>query len=258
MAGTALEVHPDRLLPADPGTRAIARTLYDRVRQLPLISPHGHVDPAVLLDNRPFPDPTALLLTPDHYVTRLLHADGVELAALGVGQGELSQNASRQAWRLLCERWHVYQGTPVSYWLEAELAEIFGVTVAPSASTADTIYDQIGAALADDAFLPRALFERFGISVLATTDDPCSDLTAHATLVDDPAWNGRVVPTFRPDRYLEAGQDGWAGAVSALGTRPHASTGRRWPARQEPRRPSRSAGTCCWRWRGCRARTAWS
>jgi glucuronate isomerase len=225
MAGTALEMHPHRLLPADPGTRTIARNLYDRVRQLPLICPHGHVDPAVLLHNRPFPDPTTLLVTPDHYVTRLLHADGVELSALGVGQGELSENASRQAWRLLCERWHVYQGTPVRYWLEAELAEIFGVTVAPSAHTADAIYDQIGAALADDAFRPRALYERFKISVLATTDDPCSDLAAHAALADDPAWQGRVIPTFRPDRYLEPGQPRWADAVAALSKAADIDTG---------------------------------
>jgi glucuronate isomerase len=149
VAGTALEAHPDRLLPVDPGTRAIARRLYDRVRQLPLIAPHGHVDPTVLLDNRPFPDPTTLLVTPDHYLTRLLHADGVELSTLGIGQGALSESASREAWRQLCGRWHVYQGTPVRYWLEAELAEIFGVTVAPSARVADAIYDQIGAALAE-------------------------------------------------------------------------------------------------------------
>jgi glucuronate isomerase len=225
MAGTPLELHPDRLLPADPGTRSIARRLYDHVRELPVIAPHGHVDAALLLDDHPFRDPATLLVTPDHYVTRLLHADGIELAALGVGQGELSEGASRQAWRLLCERWHVYQGTPVRYWLEAELADIFGVTVAPSAGTADAIYDQIAAALADDAFRPRALFERFGISVLATTDDPASDLAAHAALAADPAWYGRVVPTFRPDRYLEPGQTGWAEAVTALGKAADVDTG---------------------------------
>jgi len=225
MTRTALEVHPDRLLPTDPGTRAIARDLYDRVRRLPLICPHGHVDPTVLLDNRPFRDPATLLLTPDHYVTRLLHADGVELSALGVGQGDLSEKASRQAWRLLCERWHLYQGTPVRYWLEAELAQIFGVAVVPSADTADVIYDQVAAALAEDAFRPRALFDRFKISVLATTDDPCSDLAAHTALAADPAWPGRVIPTFRPDRYLEPGQPGWADVVAALGKAADIDTG---------------------------------
>ncbi|MFC7530030.1 glucuronate isomerase [Actinoplanes sp. GCM10030250] len=220
-----LEVHPDRLLPADPGIRAIARRLYDNVRDLPVISPHGHVDAGLLLEDRPFRDPATLLVAPDHYVTRLLHADGVPLSDLGVGQGELSEAAARQAWRLLCERWHVYQGTPMRFWLEAQLAEIFGVTLVPSAGTAELIYDQIAASLADHAFRPRALYERFGISVLATTDDPCADLSAHAALAADPAWRGRVIPTFRPDRYLEPAQDGWADAVARLGATADVDTG---------------------------------
>ena len=119
--GAAQSLHPDRLLPAEPGDRAIARRLYDAVRDLPVISPHGHVDPRLLLANEPFPDPATLFVTPDHYVTRLLHADGVGLDALGVGQGPLSEAASRAAWRLLCERWDLFRGTPVRFWLEAEL-----------------------------------------------------------------------------------------------------------------------------------------
>ena len=130
-------LHPDRLLPAEPGERAIARRLYDAVRDLPVISPHGHVDPRLLLDDEPFPDPATLFVTPDHYVTRLLHADGVGLDALGVGQGPLSEQQSRSVWRLLCERWELFRGTPVRFWLEAELAGIFGVTVRPSKQTAD-------------------------------------------------------------------------------------------------------------------------
>jgi glucuronate isomerase len=225
MAGTPLRLHPDRLLPADPGVRAIARRLYDHVRDLPVIAPHGHVDAALLLDDRPFPDPAALLVTPDHYVTRLLHADGVALSDVGVGRGGLSEEESRRAWRLLCERWHVYAGTPVRFWLEAELADIFGVTVTPSAATADLIYDQIAAALTDDAFRPRALYRRFDISVLATTDDPCADLSAHAALAADPGWPGRVIPTFRPDRYLEPADDGWGQAVGRLGASADVDTG---------------------------------
>jgi glucuronate isomerase len=225
MAGTPLRLHPDRLLPADPGVRAIARRLYDHVRDLPVIAPHGHVDAALLLEDRPFPDPAALLVTPDHYVTRLLHADGVALSDLGVGRGGLSEEASRRAWRLLCERWHVYAGTPVRFWLEAELADIFGVTVTPSAATAEPIYDQIAASLTDDAFRPRALYRRFAISVLATTDDPCADLSAHAALAADPAWHGGVIPTFRPDRYLEPADDGWVQAVGRLGAAADVDTG---------------------------------
>ncbi|MCP2311107.1 glucuronate isomerase [Kitasatospora paracochleata] len=212
-----LRPHPDRLLPADPGVRALARRLYASVRALPILSPHGHVDPRPLVDDVAFPDPATLLVTPDHYITRLLHASGVGLAELGVGQGPLTERQARVAWRRLCEHWYVFRGTPVRYWLESELAEIFGVTERPDAANADRLYDRIAERLAEDAFRPRALFDRFGIEVLATTDDPCDDLAAHRALAADPAFRGRVVPTFRPDRYLEPAGAGWAAAVARLG-----------------------------------------
>ncbi|HST67671.1 MAG TPA: glucuronate isomerase [Mycobacteriales bacterium] len=221
----ALELHPDRLLPADPSVRAVARRLYDAVRQLPIISPHGHVDPRILLDDEPFRDPASLFVTPDHYVTRLLHASGVPLDALGVGAGPLAEDQARAVWRQLCSHWPVFRGTPMRYWLDAELGGIFDVTVRPSAATADAIYDQVAERLARPEYRPRALYERFGISVLATTDDPCSDLSAHAALVADPTWSGRVIPTFRPDRYLEAAEAGWPDAVARLGRAADTDTG---------------------------------
>ncbi|MBA8794818.1 glucuronate isomerase [Friedmanniella endophytica] len=204
-----LAADPDRLFPADPSLRPLARQLYERVADLPIISPHGHVPASWLAEDTPFTDPTSLLITPDHYVTRLLHAHGVGLDALGVGQGPLSEPDARAAFRILCGHWSVYRGTPVRYWLQAQLTGIFGVDVRPSAETADAIYDTVAAALATPAFRPRALFERFRIAVLATTDDPCDDLSAHRALADDPTWTGRVIPTFRPDRYLEVGARGW-------------------------------------------------
>jgi glucuronate isomerase len=222
---TALHLHPDRLLPAEAGVRSIARRLYEAVRELPIVSPHGHVDPRVLLENQPFADPAGLLVTPDHYVTRLLHASGVPLEALGVGQGPLDERRSREVWRALCANWSVFRGTPVRYWLESELADIFGVDERPSARTADSVYDQVAACLAEDEYRPRALFQRFGIEALATTDDPADDLCAHAALAADPTWAGRVIPTFRPDRYLEPAGPGWAEAVRRLGEAAGIDTG---------------------------------
>ena len=223
-AGTFVP-HPDRLLPAEPGARAIARRLYELVQDRPLICPHGHVDPRLLLDNEPFPDPTSLLLTPDHYVTRLLHASGLSLEVLGVGEGPLPEDRAREVWRLLCERWDVFRGTAVRYWLESELAELFGVALRLSGHTADAVYDQIADCLRDDAYRPRALYERFGVEVLATTDDPSDDLAAHAALAADPAWAGRVIPTFRPDRYLEPDGPGWRDAVERLADASGVDTG---------------------------------
>ncbi|WP_306204682.1 glucuronate isomerase [Actinoplanes sp. RD1] len=200
--------HPDRLLPPDPAVRDIARRLYTAVRDLPIISPHGHVDPRLLLDDLPFTDPAALFIQPDHYVTRLLHAGGVSLSALGVGSS-LSPARSREAWRTLCEHWHLLRGTPVHYWLSSSLASFFGITSRPSAGNADALYDQI----AGQALRPRSALASFGLSFLATTDDPASDLAVHDAL--QPVV--RVAPTFRPDRYFLIDQPGWPALVSALG-----------------------------------------
>ena len=209
--------HPDRLFPADPGVRALAKELHASVAAAPIISPHGHIDAAMLADDTPFTDPTSLLISPDHYVFRLLHAAGVPLSSLGVGGVSMSPAESRSAWRLLCAHWSVFAGTPVRYWFEVALASVFGIIARPSAANADALYDEINALLATPAFRPRALYERFGIDVLATTDDPCDPLSAHAFLAADGAWSGRVLPTFRPDRYLDPGAAGWAAAVELLG-----------------------------------------
>jgi glucuronate isomerase len=201
---------PDRLFPADPATRDIARRLYERVATAPILSPHGHVDARVLASNEPFPDPAALLVTPDHYVTRLLHANGVSLDRLR------PPTPSREIWAELCNHWHLFAGTPVRYWLEAQLVEVFGVTTTPGAATADAIYDRIAAALASPDFRPRALFARFGIRVLATTDDPADDLAAHRALRDDPTFDGQVIPTLRADRYMNPALPTWAAALDEL------------------------------------------
>lgn len=215
--GPVLTLHPDRLLPVDPTTRAVARRLHEAAADAPIWSPHGHVDPALLVEDRPFTDPASLLVTPDHYVTRLLHADGVPLDRLGVGRGPLDERSARVVWRAFCERWPIFAGTPVRTWLESELVEVLGVDRRPSAATADALFDTISDRLASPDLRPRALYDRFRLQVLATTDDPAGDLAAHRALTADPTFTGRVVPTFRPDRYLEVGAPDWPSAAALLG-----------------------------------------
>ncbi|SOC55101.1 glucuronate isomerase [Ornithinimicrobium cerasi] len=211
-----LQLHPDRLLPAEPAVRDVARRLYGEVAGLPIISPHGHVPPAWLAEDTPFRDPTSLLITPDHYVTRLLHSSGVDLADLGVGQGDLSEDASRAAFRIFCERWPLYRGTPMKLWFESQLVDVLGVDLVPSGDTADQLYDAVAEWIGRDSSRPRALMDEFDISFLATTDDPCDDLGHHRALVDDPSFTRRVVPTFRPDRYLEPAGASWNDDVERL------------------------------------------
>ena len=154
-----------------------------------------------------------MFVTPDHYVTRLLHAHGVRLGQLGLGDHPAD---ARSVWRTFCEHWWLFRGTPSRFWLEAELAEVLGISEQPSADNADVLYDEILARLAQPSMRPRALFDRFGIDVLATTDDPCSDLVVHQALRDDSTWSGRVIPTFRPDRCLDVTAPGWVDQADRL------------------------------------------
>lgn len=205
----ALQLHPDRLFPAEPSTRDVARRLYAGVADLPIISPHGHVPPEWIAQDTPFRDPASLLITPDHYVTRIMHAHGVELADLGVAQGDLGESASRAAWRSLCSHWGDYAGTPVRYWLENEFVDIFGIDQVPSADNADELYDVVAEWIARPTSRPRALMEAFDIAFIATTDDPCDTLEHHRAIAQDASFTRRVAPCFRPDKYLEAGREDW-------------------------------------------------
>ncbi|AZS38175.1 Uronate isomerase [Microbacterium lemovicicum] len=203
---------PDRLLPADRRTRSIARDLYDRVATAPIVSPHGHVPVDWLVRDEPFRDPAALLITHDHYITRLLHASGIDLADLGVGG---SHADPRSVWRRVAEHWHLFAGTASGYWMEEALAGGFGIAESLHSASADHIYERVQTLLDTPGYRPRALFERFRIDVLATTDDPLDDLRGHAELARTPL-PGRVLPTFRPDRYLDPSATGFRSNVHAL------------------------------------------
>jgi len=210
-----LGLDADRLLPIDPSARSVARRLYDAVSDAPILSPHGHVDARLLLDDLPFGDPVELLVRYDHYVTRMLHASGTPLEQLGLDPSIAVD--PREVWRIFCREWYRFAGTASGYWLRSILVEQFGVDEHPDAGNADALYDSIAATLATSAFQPRALFDRFGIEVLATTDDPMDELAAHRALAADSGLSGRVIPTFRPDAYLDPETAGFGERVERLG-----------------------------------------
>jgi len=213
-----LTLHEDRALPADPGTRLVARRLFDQTRSLPLVCMHGHVEAQVLADNGPFRDPAQLLVVPDHYVTRMLVSQGIRLEQLGVPRrdGGPVETDSRAIWRRFCAGWHLFRGTPSRYWLEHELVEVFGVDIQPSAETADRLYDALALALDNPAFRPLNLLDRFKIELISTTDSATSDLAHHARL-REAGFGGRVIPTFRPDAVVHIAHDGWQERVKSLG-----------------------------------------
>jgi glucuronate isomerase len=211
----------DLLFPAEPGRRAVARDLYAVVRDIPLICPHGHVDAGLLAADAPFPDPARLIVVPDHYLTRMLLSQGVPPARLGVPtvDGTPVEQDPRRIWRTFAEHWYLFRGTPSRLWLERVLSGVFDVTVPLDPDTADEVYDAIAERLTRPGFRPRALFTRFNIEVLATTESPLDDLAAHAKLAAD-GWGGlggRVITTFRPDDVVDPQWDGFAGRVARLG-----------------------------------------
>lgn len=211
-------LHPDRLLPADPVSRDMARALYDTVRDLPIISPHGHTDPAWYATDAAFPDPAQLFVTPDHYVFRMLASQGVPLTALGVprADGGPTETDGRTIWRLFAANYHLFRGTPSRLWLDHAFETVFGFDERLSPANADAYYDRIDAALHTPAFRPRALFDRFNIEVIATTDSALDDLAHHATIRDS-GWRGRVVPTYRPDSVVDPDFPGFAANIARLG-----------------------------------------
>jgi glucuronate isomerase len=210
---------PDRLFPADPSTRTIARQLYATVSHLPIISPHGHTQAAWFAENKPFADPTTLFLLPDHYVYRMLYSQGdVTLEQLGIGTGtpERPVEDPRGIWRLFAERYFLFRGTPTRLWLDYVFQELFGLEERLCAGNADHYYDTIAAKLAAPEFLPRALYERAKLEVLATTDAATDPLSAHIALRSS-GWKGRILPTFRPDACVDPEFAGFAENVTKLG-----------------------------------------
>ncbi|HVY82248.1 MAG TPA: glucuronate isomerase [Steroidobacteraceae bacterium] len=212
-----LVLHEDRLFPADPVVRALARELYAGVRDLPIISPHGHTDPAWFAYDRPFSNATELLLAPDHYLFRMLYSQGVSLADLGVpARGVKSSADPRAAWRLFAKHFYLFDGTPSALWLNYVFAKVFGLEVALDETTADLYFDTIGAALATPQFRPRALFERFRIEVIATTESPVDRLEHHRAIRES-GWPGRVITTYRPDPVVDPEHELFRTALAELG-----------------------------------------
>jgi len=213
-----LVLHQDRLFPSDPTQRAVAQRLYAQVAALPIISPHGHTDPSWWATDAPFANATELLLVPDHYVFRMLYSQGIALDALGIprADGTRAQVDPREAWRLFARNVHLFRGTPSSLWLNHVFHEVFGLRVRLDASTADHYYDTITEALQTPAFRPRALFERFNIEVIATTEGPLDSLRHHQAIRDS-GWSGRVVTAYRPDPVIDPEHGKFASALERFG-----------------------------------------
>jgi glucuronate isomerase len=210
--------HPHRLFPAEPATRKLAIELYERVRDLPIVSPHGHTDPSWFALNERFPDAVDLLIKPDHYVFRMLYSQGIPMESLGVPtiDGTPVETDSRKIWRLFADHYYLFAGTPSRMWLDHVFNEVFGLADPLNPGTADRYFDHINEQLATPAFRPRALFERFNIETLATTESPLDTLEHHATIRGGD-WNGNVITTYRPDPVADPDFEGFCDNLERFG-----------------------------------------
>jgi len=207
----------ERLFPAEGTARAVAAKLYETVRDLPIISPHGHTDPQWFADNQPFPDPSALFIQPDHYIFRMLYSQGVSLESLGIPQLDGKQEADpREVWRIFARNYYLFRGTPTRLWIDYAFSEQFGLKDRLSPENADEYYDVIDKKLRTPEFLPRALFESFRLEVLATTDAAFDSLEQHKKIKAS-GWKGRVLPTFRPDAVVDVEYAGFKQNLEKLG-----------------------------------------
>ncbi|WP_395009400.1 glucuronate isomerase [Devosia sp.] len=211
-------IDDDRLFDAEPRARGVARALYAGIRDLPLISPHGHTDPGWYARNEPFADPAQLLIVPDHYIFRMLFSQGVTLEELGVARrdGAPVESDGRRIWRRFAEHYYLFRGTPTRLWFDHTLASLFDVTERLTPLNADAIFDRIAERLQDDAYRPRALYERFNLEVISTTDSALDDLRWHQQIRDS-GWPGRVIPAYRPDAVVDPDFEGFAANLDRLG-----------------------------------------
>ena len=207
-------IHEDRLFPAESSTLKVARALYEQVKNLPIVSPHGHTQASWFARNEPFSDPATLFVQPDHYVFRMLYSQGVSLDDLGIGQPQIKD--PRKVWRLFAKHYYLFRGTPTRVWLDYSFQNLFGMEERLSERTADLYYDAIDEKLRTPEFRPRALFERFNLEVLATTDSPVDSLD-DIKAIRASGWTGRILPAFRPDPVVDPEFAGFAGLIAKLG-----------------------------------------
>jgi glucuronate isomerase len=209
----------DRYFSPDPAQRQIARDLYQSVKDLPLICPHGHIDPRLFAEpDYQFNSPVELLIIPDHYVFRMMYSQGIALEALGIPRkdGGAVEQDHRKIWQTICDHWHLLRGTPTYIWLRDELRDVFGIDEKMNSANAQAIYTAIESRLRQPDFQPRPLFERFNIEVLATTDAATDRLQQHQAIRDS-GWSGRIIPTFRPDAVVNLDTENWASHIQQLG-----------------------------------------
>ena len=212
-----MKLNPYRFFDPNPSVRKIASELYESVKSLPIISPHGHVDPKLFSENKPFLNPAELFIIPDHYIFRMFYSQGIALESLGIPtiDGSEVEKDPRKIWQIFADNFYLFAGTPSGIWLSHELYEVFNVSCELNSGNAQKIYDELQEKLNSPEYLPRNLFDSFNIEVISTTDAAEDDLQAHKDIRNS-GWNGNVIPSFRPDSVTDISRPDWLDSIHKL------------------------------------------
>ncbi len=212
-----INLYNDRFFEPDSKTRSVARELYSKIKNVPIVSPHGHVDPKILSENKYFSNPADLLIIPDHYIFRMLYSQGIDLESLGVpcADGIQIEKDPRKIWNIFCKNYFLFSGTPTKMWLDYVFKEVFEIEESPSEHNAMNVYDHIQNLLQKDNFKPRSIFDRFNIETLCTTEG-ADDLLVHHKKIRESNWKGNVISAFRPDSVMNINSKNWKSEINKL------------------------------------------
>lgn len=204
------KLHEDRFFSPEKDVKKYAREIYNSIKSMPIISPHGHVDPAIFSENKPFPNPTKLFLTPDHYLYRMLYSQGIAMESLGIPDvnGNVDETNPKKIWKIFAENYYLFNGTPSGVWLDYEFLMVFGIKEKLNGKNALKIYDELNEKINSPEFLPRILFENFNVEALSTTD-AASDNLEHHKKIKKSGWKGKIIPCFRPDAVTDLSNPNW-------------------------------------------------
>jgi glucuronate isomerase len=213
-------LNEDRFFDPNPEVRRNAREIYFSIKDIPIVSPHGHVDPKLFAENKAFPNPTELFLIPDHYLFRMLYSQGIPLESLGVPtiDGTEIEKDPKKIWQKFADNYYLFSGTPSGVWLDYEFNVVFGIKEKLNSKNAVKIYNELNEKINSTEFLPRTLFEKFRVEVLSTTD-AATDSLEHHKKISSSGWNGKVIPCFRPDGVTDLSAVNWIQNIKLLGER---------------------------------------
>ena len=216
-------VDPYCWFPAEQSARGVARALYEHVRTLPLVSPHGHTKAEWFARNEPFPDPAQLIVQSDHYIFRMLYSHGIALERhreLAIGGTE---TRGRPGGHLLVTTTCFAERLRAFGWISPS-RNYLGWTsrFRNTAQTSTSIRFQTSCRRRKSQ--PRALYERFNLEKSwPTTDSPLDSLEHHREIRESD-WKGRILPTFRPDPVIDPECAGFGENLARLGQKAREDT----------------------------------